>query len=150
MKSVEDFLKQGSKVFRPRAADRHAIENYLQESDAKADGARNQKDRPGNRVDSAYDAIHLTCLACLSIDGYRTTAEHGHHQELLEAICSRIRGGQGLLDRIEAVMEARNKKYDGSGRSESDAVDAVKAMEEFLVLAEAWLKPRVKALYAKK
>lgn len=146
MRSLEDFRKAGSKVFRARNADPHAIKNYLQESIDKTEAARNGKDKPGNRVDNAYDAIHLTCLACLNVDGFRTTSEHGHHQELLEAICKRIGGGQGLLDRVEAVMDARNRKYDGSGRTQQDAEVAARVMEEFMVLAEAWLKPKLKAL----
>lgn len=142
-------MKGGSKVFRPRAADPHAIENFLRESNDKAVAARNTKDRPGNRVDSAYDAIHLMCLGCIGVDGYRTTAEQGHHRELLEAVGQRIKAGQGLLDRVESVMDARNRKYDGSGRTDEDAKVAVQAMEEFIALAERWVAPKVKALLAK-
>jgi len=146
MKSLEDFVKARSAVFRQRAADPLAIRNFIQESDDKAAAARNTKDKPGNRVDSAYDAIHMMCLACLGVENYRTTAEQGHHRELLEAICERIGGGQGLLDRAEALMEARNRKYTGAGRTAQDATDAVKVMDEFLALAETWIKPRVATL----
>ena len=146
MKSLEDFVKARSAVFRQRAADPHAIRNFIQESDDKAAAARNDKDKPGNRVDSAYDAIHMMCLACLGAENYRTTAEQGHHRELLEAICQRIGGGQGLLDRAEALMEARNRKYTGAGRTAQDAQDAVKVMEEFLTQAEAWIKPKLAKL----
>ncbi len=133
-------------MFRQRAADPLAIRNFVQESDDKAAAARNEKDKPGNRVDSAYDAIHMMCLACLGVESYRTTAEQGHHKELLEAICVRVRGGQGLLDRMEALMEARNRKYTGAGRTRQDAQDAVKVMDEFLGLAEAWIKPKLERL----
>jgi hypothetical protein len=130
-------------VFRRRAADWHAIGNFVQESADKAAAARNEKDKPGNRVDSAYDAIHMMCLASLGAESYRTTAEQGHHRDLLEAMCERVGGGQGLLDRMEAHMEARNRKYTGAGRSLQDAIDAVKVMEEFLALAEDWIKPKI-------
>src|SRR5919201_2418948 len=146
MKSLEDFVKARSAVFRQRAADPLAIRNFIQESADKAAAARNGKDKPGNRVDSAYDAIHMMCLACLGVENYRTTAEQGHHRELLEAICGRVRGGQGLLDRMEALMEARNRKYTGAGRTVQDATDAVKVMDEFLALAEAWVKPKVEKI----
>ncbi len=136
-------------MFRQRAADPLAIRNFIQESDDKAAAARNTKDKPGNRVDSAYDAIHMMCLACLGVENYRTTAEQGHHRELLEAICERIGGGQGLLDRAEALMEARNRKYTGAGRTAQDATDAVKVMEELLALAETWIKPKVEKLTKK-
>lgn len=136
-------MKARSAVFRQRAADPLAIRNFIQESVDKAAAARNEEDKPGNRVDSAYDAIHMMCLACLGVENYRTTAEQGHHRELLEAICSRVRGGQGLLDRMEALMEARNRKYTGAGRTRQDAEDAVKVMEEFLGLAEAWVGQRI-------
>lgn len=149
MKSLEDFVKARSAVFRQRAADPLAIRNFIQESADKAVAARNGKDKPGNRVDSAYDAIHMMCLACLGMENYRTTAEQGHHRELLEAICDRVRGGQGLLDRMEALMEARNRKYTGAGRTTQDAEDAVKVMNEFLALAEAWIKPKVEKLARK-
>jgi hypothetical protein len=149
VKSLEDFVKARSAVFRQRAADPLAIRNFIQESADKAIAARDSKDKPGNRVDSAYDAIHMMCLACLGVENYRTTAEQGHHRELLEAICQRVRGGQGLLDRTEALMEARNRKYTGAGRSTQDADDAVKVMNEFLALAEAWIKPKVEKLARK-
>ncbi len=142
-------MKARSAVFRQRAADPLAIRNFIQESDDKAAAARNTKDKPGNRVDSAYDAIHMMCLACLGVENYRTTAEQGHHRELLEAICERIGGGQGLLDRAEALMEARNRKYTGAGRTAQDATDAVKVMEELLALAETWIKPKVEKLTKK-
>ena len=149
MKSLEDFVKARSAVFRQRAADPLAISNFIQESDDKAAAARNAKDKPGNRVDSAYDAIHMMCLACLGAENYRTTAEHGHHRELLEAICQRIGGGQGLLDRVEALMEARNRKYTAAGRTAQDATDAVKVMDQFLALAEVWIAPKVRKLTLK-
>jgi hypothetical protein len=133
-------------VFRQRAADPLAIRNFIQESDDKAATARNEKDKPGNRVDSAYDAVHMMCLACLGVENYRTTAELGHHKELLEAICQRVGGSRGLLDRMEALMEARNRKYTGAGRSRQDAEDAVKVMDEFLALAGVWIKPKVEKL----
>lgn len=139
-------MKARSAVFRQRAADPLAIHNFIQESDDKAAAARNEKDKPGNRVDSAYDAVHMMCLACLGVENYRTTAEQGHHKELLEAICVRVRGGQGLLDRMEALMEARNRKYTGAGRTRQDAQDAVKVMDEFPGLAEAWIKPKLERL----
>ena len=146
MRSLEDFVKAGSAVFRQRAADPLAIRNFIQESDDKAAAARDEKEKPGNRVDSAYDAVHMMCLACLGVENYRTTAEQGHHRELLEAICARVGGGQGLLDRAEALMEARNRKYTGAGRTRQDAEDAVKVMEEFLGLAEVWIKPKLEKL----
>ena len=146
MKSLEDFVKARSAVFRQRAADPLAIRNFIQESGDKAAAARNEKEKPGNRVDSAYDAIHMMCLACLGAENYRTTAEQGHHRELLEAICQRVGGGQGLLDRVEALMEARNRKYTGAGRTGQDATDAVKVMDEFLTLAETWIRPRAQKL----
>ena len=139
-------MKARSAVFRQRAADWHAIGNFVQESADKAAAARNERDKPGNRVDGAYDAIHMMCLACLGADNYRTTAEQGHHRELLEAMCQRVGGGQGLLDRMEALMEARNRKYTGAGRTLQDAMYAVKVMDEFLTLAEAWIKPKLQKL----
>jgi hypothetical protein len=60
----------------------------------------------------------MMSLACLGVENYRTTAEQGHHRELPEAICERANGGQGLLDRLEALMEARNRKYTGAGRTQ--------------------------------
>lgn len=139
-------MKARSPVFRQRAADWHAIGNFVRESADKSAAARNEKDKPGNRVDSAYDAIHMMSLACLGVENFRTTAEQGHHRELLEAMCGRVGGGQGLLDRMEALMEARNRKYTGAGRTPQDAIDAVKVMEEFLALAEAWIKPKIQKL----
>ena len=136
-------------MFRPRAADPRGIHNFIQESDDKAAGARNQQDKPGNRVDSAYDAVHMMCLACLGVENYRTTAEQGHHRELLEAICQRVGGGQGVLDRVEALMEARNRKYTGAGRTRQDADDAAQVMDEFLALTQAWITPKVRKLPGK-
>jgi hypothetical protein len=45
-----------------------------------------------------------------------------------------VGGGQGLLDRMEALMEARNRKYTGAGRTLQDAIDAVKVMDEWQCL----------------
>jgi hypothetical protein len=50
---------------------------------------------------------------------------------------------------MEALMEARNRKYTGAGRTVQDAEDAVKVMNEFLALAEAWIKPKVEKLTKK-
>jgi hypothetical protein len=50
---------------------------------------------------------------------------------------------------MEAVMDARNRKYDGSGRTQRDAEVATQVMSEFMTLSEAWLKPRLKALRSK-
>ena len=94
-------------------------------------------------MDSAYDAMHMGCLAVLMTEAYRVTSAAGHHKELLEAVCNRIGGSTGVWDRVEATMDARNAKYGGALRTVADAADAMKIMDEFLALVEKWLTPRL-------
>ena len=95
MRSLEDFIRNNSPVLRATAIDAHAIRNWITESSDKQAAARDAKQPAGNRVDSAYDAMHMGCLAVLMTEAYRVTSAAGHHKELLEAVCNRIGGSTG-------------------------------------------------------
>ena len=140
MQSVEQFLEQGSRVFRRKATDQAAVETHLGDSDNWRKKAVDKKESPNVRVDSAYDAVYLGALALLNMNGFVVTSERGHHAEPLEAACRILGASQGVFDRVTALKDARDHKYDGVKRTLADAEAGASVMEEFCVLLGAWME----------
>lgn len=145
MQSLASLIKANEKLFRKAAPDLRTIKNWLEESGEKRQNAFDEKQRPGQRVDDAHDAVLLCALAILALEGWRIKNEPGHHVVPIEAACGLIRSGQGLCDRLLATAKLRNDKYTGVRRSEPDGVAAAAAAGEFFDLAEPWLAARIRA-----
>jgi hypothetical protein len=140
LRSVEQFIAEGSKVFHRQAPNREAARGWLRIAARLIRDSRNSKNSNETRLTAAYDAILNFGLVVVSAGGYRVTSAEGHHAQTLEAACARIGASTGLSDRIDAVRVVRNEKYAGIEVKDADVLAAAKALDEFSSLCADWLK----------
>jgi len=126
----DDFLKQGSKVFRKAPVDRDAIRGWVSIAAGKSKDCLNRDNSTSTRLGAAYDCVLNLSLAVLCSKGWRTTAADGHHKESLEAACAYAGVSVSGFDDMDAVREVRNNQYGGVPPSDTDAELAIKSMNK--------------------
>ncbi len=132
-------LQAEEKAFHPCAQDKVAIRAWISAAHEKTLDADNTSVSMGTRVEAAYDATFNIALAVINASGWRHRAVPGHHAFVLEAACESIGAKESLFDRLDAIRELRNQKYDGIARTAADLVDVRKVYQHFSALVENWL-----------
>lgn len=126
---------------------RDQIQGWLTAAVAKLKDAQRTENSGGTRMDCAYDAVLMCCLAILASQSYRVSSEPGHHAVALEAAASSIGYSRTRFNLLTVLKNWRNLKYSaGFDTAERNVNDAVKIAEEFLTRASEWLqenKPEV-------
>lgn len=108
--------------------------------------AKNASVSLGTRFEASYDAASNVALAVINASGWRPRSIPGHHAFALEAACDAVGAGQSIFDKLDAIRELRNQKYDGVARKESDLLEAQAIFQTFSDLAIAWLQHKHPAL----
>lgn len=88
LRKPEDFLREGSKVFRKAPVNTASIEGWVKISGGKAADAGRKANSASTRLGAAYDSVFNLSLAVLCKKGWRCTAADGHHAQALEAACA--------------------------------------------------------------
>lgn len=132
LRKPEDFLAEGSKVFRRAPVNRESIQGWVAISRAKAQDSLNPDNSTSTRLGAAYDAVFNLSLAVLAAQGWRCTAADGHHAQALEAACARAGTTQGVFDQMDAVRDVRNNQYNGVPPGEDDVALAQACMNRLV------------------
>jgi hypothetical protein len=140
LKKPDDFIKQGSKVFRQAAVNTNAIKGWINISEGKAGDALRKENSPSTRLGAAYDAILNLSLAVLASKGWRCTSADGHHAQALEAACAYAGVTQTVFDRVDAIRDLRNNQYQGIEPEEADVDAGLAAMNRIVPELLAILK----------
>lgn len=128
LRKPEDFVREGSRVFRRTPANTSSIDGWIAISKGKLADAHRKANSRSTRLGAAYDSVFNLALAVLSKAGWRCTSADGHHAQGLEAACSFCGVGQVLFDEVDALRDMRNNQYQGVEPSEQDveyALDVV-------------------------
>lgn len=139
-------LQSEEKAFAPCPQDRAAIQRWITAAREKSRDASSTAISIGTRFEAQYDAIFNVALVVLNASGWRHRSVQGHHGFVLEAACSAIGTGEAMLNRLDAIRELRNQKYDGIARTEAELVEARKSFENFEAAAGTWLQAAHPAL----
>lgn len=140
MRSVEQFLKEGSKVFQRKAPDMKAVEVHLASADGWGGIAFQKETLAEIRVEAAYNTIHAASLAVIRLLEYRVTSAQGHHAEVIEACCAAIDSGTSVARDAMTLARWRNGKYDGVATTEENVLTALDTMKRFLEAVQEWIK----------
>ena len=140
MRSIEQFLQGGSKVFQRRARDLNAVAAHLASADGWARLAAQKEHMPEIRVEAAYNAVHASSLAVIRLLEYRVTSAQGHHVEAIEACCAAIDSGTAVAGDAMTLARWRNDKYEGVPTSEGHAESALETMAQFVDAVGHWIK----------
>jgi hypothetical protein len=131
-------LRTEESAFRPCAQDKGAIRRWVTAAQEKSLDADNVSVSIGTRFEAAYDAAFNIALAVINANGWRLRSVQGHHAFALEAACEAIGAGLTTFDKLDAIRELRNQKYDGVART---------AFQTFSDVAVAWLQNQRPALF---
>lgn len=125
LRAPEEFVREGSKVFRRAPVNAASIEGWIGISKGKVADAGRKMNSASTRLGAAYDAIFNLALAVLCSEGWRSTAADGHHAQSLEAACAYCGVKVALFDEIDALRDMRNNQYHGVAPSEADVAYAL-------------------------
>ena len=128
LRKPEQFLGEGSKVFRKAPVNTVSIEGWVKIAGGKAADAGRTANSASTRLGAAYDAVFNLSLAVLCKNGWRCTAADGHHVQTLEAACAYVGIGSSVFDEVDAMRDMRNNQYQGIEPTSRDVEYALEVM----------------------
>jgi hypothetical protein len=139
LRKPEQFLQEGSKVFRKAPVNTVSIEGWVKISGGKADAGR-KANSASTRLGAAYDSVFNLTLAVLCKKGWRCTAAEGHHVQALEAACAYAGITASVHDEVDAMRDMRNNQYQGIEPSAQDVEYALEVMNRVVPRLLQYLK----------
>ena len=83
LQSLSQLALEPGSPLQPQPANARDVVQWLRQAELKLQDARQQVISAGTRMDAAWDAALFACLAVACAEGYRATAEKGHHVTVL-------------------------------------------------------------------
>ena len=130
LRKPEQFVAEGSKVFRKAPVNTASIAGWVKIAGGKAADAARKANSASTRLGAAYDAVLNVSLAVLCKNGWRCTAAEGHHAQALEAACAYAGIGTAVHDEIDAMRDMRNNQYQGIEPTMQDVQYAIEVMNK--------------------
>lgn len=132
---------------KPQAANARDVVAWLLAAQTKLQDAQQSVVSPGTRMDAAWDAVLLACLAVACAQGWRATSDKGHHLAVLEGAAQAVGLGQNRFDELDALRDWRNRKYRAGQFSTVEEVnEAIALVMPFQADVAAWFALRHPAL----
>lgn len=111
LRSFPQLAAEPDAPLKPLPANARDVVAWLQQAQVKLDDARQTVVSAGTRMDAAWDAVLLACLAVACAQGWRATSDRGHHVVVLEAAVHALGMSQARFDELDALRDWRNRKY---------------------------------------
>ncbi len=136
----------GAPLKRQPANGRDAV-HWLKQASVKLADAKQTVISANTRMDAAWDAVLMACLAVACAEGWRATSDKGHHQVVLEGTAAAIGLSQSRLDELDTLRDWRNRKYRAGFNVETmELEEAIAWVSPFLDDVAAWFKRQQAAL----
>ena len=128
LRKPDEFLREGSRVFRKAPINTLSIEGWVKIAGGKAADAARKANSASTRMGAAYDSVFNLSLAILCKNGWRCTAADGHHAQALEAACAFAGIASSVFDEVDAMRDMRNNQYQGIEPTTQDVEYALEVM----------------------
>jgi hypothetical protein len=139
LKSFEVLAAEPDAPLRRHPTNARDAVAWLQAAQTKLDDAQQTVVSAGTRMDAAWDAVLMACLAVACAQGWRATSDKGHHAAVLEGAVFALGLGQGRLDELDALRDWRNRKYRAGQMSTVNEVgEAIAMVAPFQVAVASW------------
>jgi hypothetical protein len=139
LRSFEQLAGELDSPLKPLPANAHDVVAWLQAAQVKLQDAQQTVVSAGTRMDAAWDAVLLACLAVACAQGWRATSDKGHHAAVFEGAAQAMSLGQRRFDELDALRDWRNRKYRAGQFSTPAEVDeAVALVKPFQAAVAAW------------
>lgn len=128
LRSFKQLASEPDAPLKPLAANARDAVAWLQAAQVKLNDAQQTVISAGTRMDAAWDAVLLACLAVACAQGWRATSDKGHHATVLEGTAQAMGMSQGRFDELDALRNWRNRKYRAGQFSKAEEVEEAIAM----------------------
>ncbi len=139
LRSFKQLAREPDGPLKPLPPNARDVVAWLQAAQVKLNDAEQTVVSSGTRMDAAWDAVLLTCLAVACAQGWRATSDRGHHATVFEGAAQAMGLGQSRFDELDSLREWRNRKYRAGQFSTAAEVDeGIALVKPFLVDAANW------------
>lgn len=111
LNSFQVLAAQPDSPLKAQAANARDVVQWLKQAHTKLQDAQHTAISPGTRMDAAWDAVLMACLAVACAQGWRATSDKGHHTVVLEGTANALGLGQLRYDELDTLRDWRNRKY---------------------------------------
>lgn len=111
LRSFKQLAGEPDSPLKPQAANARDVVAWLQAAQVKLNDAQQTVVSAGTRMDAAWDAVLLGCLAVACTQGWRATSDKGHHAAVFEGVAQAMGLSQRRFDELDALRDWRNRKY---------------------------------------
>lgn len=147
LRSFQQLAREPDSPLKPQPANARDVVAWLQAAQVKLQDAQQTVISAGTRMDAAWDAVLLACLAVASANGWRATADRGHHAAVFEGALQAVGLAQRRFDELDALRDWRNRKYRAGQFSTAGEVDeAIALVSPFQADVAAWFNRQHGAL----
>ncbi len=139
LRSFKQLAGEPDAPLKPLAANARDVVAWLQAAQVKLKDAQQSVVSAGTRMDAAWDAVLLACLAVACAQGWRATSDKGHHAAVFEGAAHVMGLGQGRFDELDTLRDWRNRKYRaGKLSTAAEVEEAIALVKPFLADVACW------------
>jgi hypothetical protein len=136
LRSFERLAQQPDAAIKQQATNAKDVVLWLKQADVKLSDAQQPSVSEGTRMDAAWDAVLMACLAIACAQGWRVTSDKGHHAMALEGAAQALSLSVSHYDELDTLRDWRNRKYRAG----------YEVLPEELAEAVAWVKAFLKTV----
>lgn len=141
LKSFRALAAEPDSALKPQPANGRDVMQWLHQAQTKLEDARHTAISAGTRMDAAWDAVLMACLAVACAEGWRATSERGHHAVVLEGTVQALGLSEPRHDELDTLRDWRNRKYRAGYKMEVAEVDeALQWVAPFLGEVAHWFQ----------
>jgi len=143
LQSFEQLAAAPGAPLKRQPANAQDVLGWLKAAQVKLQDAQVAAVSAGTRMDAAWDAVLLACLAVACAQGWRATSDKGHHEAVLQGATQAVGLGQMRFDELDALRDWRNRKYRAGQFTTIEEVDeAIALVTPFQADVAAWFASR--------
>jgi len=141
LRSFRQLAGEPDTPLKPQPVNARDVVSWLQAAQQKLQDAQQTVVSAGTRMDAAWDAVLLACLAVACAEGWRAGSDKGHHAAVFEGAAHALGLGQGRFDQIDALRDWRNRKYRaGQFTTVEEVNEAIVLVRPFQAEAAEWFE----------
>jgi hypothetical protein len=139
LRSFKRLAAEPDSPLKPQPANSRDVVAWLQAAQVKLHDAQQMVISAGTRMDAAWDAVLLACLAVACSHGWRAGSDKGHHAAVFEGAAQALSLSQRRVDELDTLRDWRNRKYRaGKLSTPAEVEEAIALVLPFLADVAAW------------
>ena len=139
LRSFQQLAREPDAAIKAQATNANDAVSWLKQAQVKLKDARQTAVSEGTRMDAAWDAVLMACLAVACAQGWRITSDKGHHALALEGAAPAVALSMSRCDELDTLRDWRNRKYRAGYEVQPDELtEALGWVEPFLNGVAKW------------